>query len=61
MELSLLAYQESGKQYSSVETPVWFYHFLSLENVEILIKVNPWKHLTFLSFKTWNLICILSL
>lgn len=38
MELWLLVDQESDRKYSSVETPVWFYQFLSLEYVEILIK-----------------------
>ena len=53
MELSLLAYQESDREYSSVETTVWFYHLLSLENVEILIKVIiPWKTSVTLSFET---------
>jgi len=38
MDLSLLVHQESDRKYSSVETLVWFYQFLSLENVDILIK-----------------------
>lgn len=33
-------------KYSSVEMSIWFYHFLSLENVEILLKWNSSKDMS---------------